>query len=95
MKTYNCRPISILAILPKLLRFFTYYPEEHKLLTKAQSGFRRLHSSVTSLLIVTNRWLQNIHKGFVTGMVFIYLRRQGFDTVNNDIMQVKLKVFGV
>jgi len=54
-------------------------------LTNAQSGFRRLHSTVASLLNATNRWLENIDKGLVTA----------FDTVNNDIMLAKRKGFGI
>ncbi len=78
METNNYRPISILPILSKLLdRFvhisFSEYLEEHNLLTIAQSGFRRLHSTVTSLLHVPDWWLMNIDKGLVTGVVFIDL----------------------
>ncbi len=59
METNNYRPISILPILSKLLERFVHisfseYLEEHNLLTIAQSGFRRLHSTVTSLLHVTD-----------------------------------------
>ncbi len=62
MKTNNYMPISILPILSKRLEIFvhnhfTAFLEEHKLLTMAQSGFRRLHSTVPSLLNVTDRWL--------------------------------------
>ncbi len=75
METNNYRPISILPILSKLLEHFVHssfseYFEEHNLLIIAQSGFRRLHSTVTSLLHVTDRWLMNIDKGLVTGVVF-------------------------
>ncbi len=43
------------------------------LLTIVQSGFRRLHSTVTSLLHVTDLWLMKIDKDLVTGVVFIDL----------------------
>ena len=95
METNNYRSISILPVLSKLLvRFgrssYTDYLEEHKLLTIAQSGLRRLHSNVTSLLNVINRWLNNIDKGLVTGVVFIDLRK-AFDTVDTYILLAKLK----
>ncbi len=78
MEKDNYRPISILPILSKLLERFVHfsfseYLEEHNLLTIAQSGFRRLHSTVTSLLHVTDWWLMNIDKGLVTGVIFIDL----------------------
>ena len=95
METNNYRSISILPVLSKLLvRFgrssYTDYLEEHKLLTIAQSGLRRLHSNVTSLLNVINRWLNNIDAGLVTGVVFIDLRK-AFDTVDTYILLAKLK----
>ena len=95
METNNYRSISILPVLSKLLvRFgrssYTDYLEEHTLLTIAQSGLRRLHSNVTSLLNVINRWLNNIDKGLVTGVVFIDLRK-AFDTVDTYILLAKLK----
>ena len=57
METNNHRPISIIPVLSKILeRFvhnsFTYYLEQRKLPMIAQSGFRRLHSTVTPMLQV-------------------------------------------
>ncbi len=98
METNNYRPISILPILSKLLEIvhcsFSEYLKEHNLLTIAQSGFRRLHSTVTSLLPVTDRWLMNIDKGLVTGVVFIDLQK-AFDTVDVNILLAKLPSFDI
>ena len=79
-ETNNYRPISILPVLSKLLELFVHssftdYLDEHKRLTIVQSGFRRLHSTLTSLFNVTSRWLKNIDKGLVRGVVFIGLRK--------------------
>ncbi len=74
--------------------FFTLFLEEFKLLTVAQSGFKQLHSTVTALLQVTDRWLENIDKGLVTGVVFIDLNK-AFDTVDLDILLAKLPSVGV
>ncbi len=52
---------------------FSEYLKEHNLLTITQSGFGRLHSTVTSLFHVTDHWLMNIDKGLATGVVFIDL----------------------
>ncbi len=74
----NCRPISILPILTKVLEKENHscygdYLTEFKLFTIAQSGLKKLHPTVTSLMHITDRWLSNIDKGLVTGVVFIGL----------------------
>ncbi len=72
----------------------TVFLEEFKLLSVAQSGFRQLQSTATALLQVTDRWLENIDKGLVTGVVFLDLCK-AFDTVDLDILLAKLPSFGV
>ena len=59
-----------------------------------QSGFRSLHSVVTSLLNNTNDWYVNIDNGKYTAMVFIDLKK-AFDTVNHQILLAKLKKYGI
>ncbi len=73
---------------------FTAFMEEHKLLTVVQSGLRRLHSTLTSLLNITDRWLRNIDRGLVTGVVFIDLHK-ALDTVDVDVLLAKLPSFGI
>ncbi len=99
METNNYRPISILPILSKLHERFVHicfseYLEEHNLLTIAQFGFKRFHSTVTSLLHVTDQWLMNIDKGLVTGVVFIDLQKP-FDAVDVNILLAKRTPFGI
>ena len=58
----------------------TTYLEENEILTKYQFGFRKIHSTLTSLLHATNiNWLVNIDKGLINGVVFLDLRK-AFDT---------------
>ncbi len=42
---------------------FSHHLESNDLLTLVQSGFRKLHSTVTSLLHVTDKWLKHVYEG--------------------------------
>ena len=71
----NYRPISVLPVISKICERIVYdqlysYLIEHNLLTKYQSGFRSLHSTVTALLDVTNEWQLNIDKGLTNLVIF-------------------------
>ncbi len=73
---------------------FSQYLEHYKLISIAQSGFRKLHSTVIALLNVTDKWLKNIYRGLVTGVVFIDLHK-AFKTVDVNILLSKLSIFGI
>ncbi len=60
----------------------------------AQSSFRNLHSIVTSMCNATDKWIHNIDKGIVTGVVPIDLCKT-FDTVITTILLAKLPTFGI
>ena len=45
------------------------------LLNNYQSGFRKFHSPITSMLKTTNDWLLNIDKGLYTGVVYFDLKK--------------------
>jgi len=64
------------------------------MITPSQSGFRKLHSTTTSLVHVIDKWLKNMELGKLTGVTFIDLRK-AFDTVDLDIVLQKLKMYGV
>ena len=65
--------------------FFT----ENILIQPRQCGFRSLHSTVTALLNMTNKWCLNIDKGMVSGVIFLGLKK-AFDTVDHAILFKKL-----
>ena len=95
----NYRPISVLPIVSKIIERAVHdqlyvYLSNAGLLSNAQSGFRKNHSTSTILLDVQDYILKNMDDGYVTGVIFLDLKK-AFDTVNHDILIKKLKQHGV
>ena len=95
----NYRPISILSCMSKILeRIVHKRVSEHlkvnKLLSEAQFGFRKHHSTATCVLKLTDRIYKNIENGKLTGVVFLDLKK-AFDTVDHVILTNKLNTFNL
>ena len=95
----NYRPISVLPAISKIFERVVYdqlyrYLNSNDLLTKKQSGFRSLHSTVTAFLHLTNNWYLNIDKGMTNLIVLLDLAK-AFDTVSHNILLKKLELYGL
>ena len=68
--------------------------KENELFSNCHHGFRQLHSTVTSLLGVTDMWLSSIDRRKVNISVFLDLKK-AFDTVDHDLLMSKLAAYGI
>ena len=59
-----------------------------------QAGFRRQHSTQTSLLNVTNQWYINMDNGCLNGALVLDLKK-AFDCVDHDILLMKMYTYGI
>ena len=86
----NYRPISVIPTAAKIFEKIIYdqlyqYLNENGWLTSGQSGFRLLHSTITSLLETNDNWCVNIDKGLLNGVIFIDLKK-AFDAIYHEII---------
>ena len=92
------RPISLLPIVSKIFEKVIHeqtmeYLTDNNILYKYQSGFRKNHSTDTSLSYFTNKIMTCFDSVLLTGMILIHLKK-AIDTINHDILVKKMASLG-
>ena len=70
------------------------YFGDNNLFYPGQSGFGKLHSTLTCLIKNIDDWYSGLDAGKLVGLVFIDLKK-AFDTVDHGILCRKLEYYGV
>ena len=66
-----------------------------EIISKQQSGFRSLHSTVTALLEATDSWAFNIDRCYVNAVFLDTTCFSAFDTVDHEILLTKMNRCGI
>ena len=95
----NYRPVSLLPIPGKLLEKIIHdnimiFFEKNKLISDMQNGFRKNHSTLSSIVDFTSDIYNSINNKEITLAAFIDLKK-AFDTVNHKILMEKLNYLGI
>ncbi|XP_055388140.1 uncharacterized protein LOC129616511 [Condylostylus longicornis] len=95
----NMRPINMMPLFEKVLEKVVCnqlenFLERNEILCKEQSGFRKAHSTETSLTWVLNEWRKETDSGKMIVAVFLDLKR-AFETISREILISKLKSYGI
>ena len=95
----NFRPISLLPVISKLyekaIAFqITTFLSENQILSDSQFGFRNGHNTAHAIMALLERLADSIEKGDYTVAVILDLKK-AFDTVDHDILLMKLNHYGI
>ena len=85
----------VARLFEKLIFYQLYtYLSKSNLIYWGQSVYRKLHSTVTSLINNTDKWYRGMDNGCISGTVFIDLKK-AFDTVDHAILCHTLEHYGL
>jgi len=98
VKPEDFRPINNLEVIEKVLEAVVHeqlvdYLDENQVLSTNQSGFRKLHSTETSIQTVLYEWLKCRDEKKIIMAVFLDFRR-AFETVNRNVLIDKMRKYG-
>lgn len=93
----DVRPINNLPVIEKIIESIVHeqlaaFLELNDILSAAQSGFRKSHSTETSILAVLHDLFEAKHGKLSTVAAFLDLKR-AFETVSRDVLVDKLKKY--
>ena len=92
----NYRPVSLLPHVSKIFeriihKQITNYMTDK--LAHSITGFRKSHGTQNSLVVMLEKWKRALDKGEYVSALFMDLSKV-FDTINHDLLIVKLKAYG-
>ena len=91
------RLISVIAIFSRTLEKIVHdqiFEFLQPIFTKNQAAFRKLYSTITSLINSTDSWYSAMDRKEVSLVIFLDLKK-AFNAVNDTILLAKLEKYGI